>query len=133
VNFFVCKFEVAEGFTTWGEVMADPDRPDLGPDNNNPIDVTRDDAPGAWPGAASSAVSDIDEPVPARIGRYRILRLLGEGGMGAVYEAEQDLPHRMVALKLIRAGYAGPEILRRFENEAQALGRLHHPGIAQNL
>ena len=51
--------------------------------------------------------------------------------MGAVYEAEQDLPHRTVALKLIRAGYASAEMLRRFENEAQALGRLQHPGIAQ--
>jgi tetratricopeptide (TPR) repeat protein/predicted Ser/Thr protein kinase len=68
---------------------------------------------------------------PERIGRYRILRLLGEGGMGAVYEAEQENPHRTVALKVIRAGFADPEMVRRFENEAQALGRLHHPGIAQ--
>jgi hypothetical protein len=51
--------------------------------------------------------------------------------MGAVYEAEQENPHRTVALKVIRAGYADPEMVRRFENEAQALGRLHHPGIAQ--
>jgi serine/threonine protein kinase len=65
------------------------------------------------------------------MGRYRILRLLGGGGMGAVYEAEQDFPHRTVALKVIRAGYASGEMLRRFENETQALGRLQHPGIAQ--
>ncbi len=51
--------------------------------------------------------------------------------MGAVYEAEQENPHRTVALKVIRAGYADSELVRRFENEAQALGRLHHPGIAQ--
>ncbi len=51
--------------------------------------------------------------------------------MGAVYEAEQEFPHRTVALKVIRAGYATREMLRRFENEAQALGRLQHPGIAQ--
>jgi eukaryotic-like serine/threonine-protein kinase len=51
--------------------------------------------------------------------------------MGAVYEAEQEFPHRTVALKVIRAGYATGEMLRRFENEAQALGRLQHPGIAQ--
>ena len=69
--------------------------------------------------------------LPAVIGRYRIIRLLGEGGMGAVYEAEQEQPRRRVALKAIRAGLASPEMLRRFEHEAQALGRLHHPGIAQ--
>ena len=69
--------------------------------------------------------------IPKFIGRYRILRLLGEGGMGAVYEAEQDQPRRLVALKVIRAAWAGPELIRRFEQESQALARLHHPGIAQ--
>jgi len=70
-------------------------------------------------------------PHPASIGRYRIIRLLGEGGMGAVYEAEQDQPRRRVALKMIRSGWASPEMLCRFELEFQVLGRLHHPGIAQ--
>lgn len=51
--------------------------------------------------------------------------------MGSVYEAEQEVPHRTVALKLIRAGYADAEMLRRFDAETQALGRLQHPGIAQ--
>jgi serine/threonine protein kinase len=68
---------------------------------------------------------------PSSIGRYRILRLLGEGGMGAVYEAEQEEPRRVVALKVIRLGLATPERLRRFRHESQALGRLQHPGIAQ--
>jgi hypothetical protein len=68
---------------------------------------------------------------PETLGRYRILRLLGEGGMGAVYEAEQDQPHRTVALKVIKPGFATTELLRRFERESQALGRLQHPGIAQ--
>src|SRR3984957_5213526 len=69
--------------------------------------------------------------LPSHIGRFRVIRLLGEGGMGLVYEAEQDNPRRTVALKVIRAGYADGVMLRRFENETQALGRLHHPGIAQ--
>jgi non-specific serine/threonine protein kinase/serine/threonine-protein kinase len=51
--------------------------------------------------------------------------------MGAVYEAEQEQPRRTVALKVIKAAWAGPELIRRFELESQALGRLHHPGIAQ--
>src|SRR4051794_36472528 len=69
--------------------------------------------------------------LPARIGRYRLIRLLGEGGMGVVYEAEQDHPRRIVALKVIRPGLASPSLLQRFRHESQILGRLHHPGIAQ--
>jgi tetratricopeptide (TPR) repeat protein/predicted Ser/Thr protein kinase len=90
-------------------------------------------------GAAPDELTSVDGICPTRsvgeipnfIGRYRILRLLGEGGMGAVYEAEQDQPRRLVALKVIRAAWAGPELIRRFEQESQALARLHHPGIAQ--
>jgi WD40 repeat protein/predicted Ser/Thr protein kinase len=68
---------------------------------------------------------------PHHVGRYRVLRLLGEGGMGAVYEAEQDSPHRPVALKVIRPGRLAPALLKRFAHEVEILGRLHHPGIAQ--
>jgi predicted Ser/Thr protein kinase len=57
--------------------------------------------------------------------------LLGEGGMGTVYQAEQQNPHRIVALKVIKLGIASDQSLRRFEQEAEALGRLQHPGIAQ--
>jgi tetratricopeptide (TPR) repeat protein len=86
--------------------------------------------------AAGSFLEPRDEPrpecpIPAAIGRYRILRLIGEGGMGLVYEAEQQQPRRTVALKVIKGGLAGPETLRRFEQEAQVLGSLQHPGIAQ--
>jgi WD40 repeat protein/predicted Ser/Thr protein kinase len=77
-----------------------------------------------------SATLAAGPPLPAGIGRYRILRLLGEGGMGAVYEAEQDNPRRLVALKVIRPGLLTPELRKRFAHEAQLLGRLHHPGIA---
>jgi len=67
---------------------------------------------------------------PGRIGPFRILTVLGEGGMGRVYEAEQDQPRRMVALKVIRPGIASAQGLARFERESQVLGRLQHPGIA---
>jgi eukaryotic-like serine/threonine-protein kinase len=70
-------------------------------------------------------------PLGSRYGSFRPIRLLGHGGMGAVYEAEQDSPHRIVALKVIRPGLASPELVRRFEQESLALGRLQHPGIAQ--
>jgi serine/threonine protein kinase/tetratricopeptide (TPR) repeat protein len=69
--------------------------------------------------------------LPRQIGHYRILRKIGEGGMGIVYEAEQERPRRTVALKVIRPGVVTQELLRRFEHEAQVLGRLQHPGIAQ--
>jgi tetratricopeptide (TPR) repeat protein len=69
--------------------------------------------------------------LPAKIGSYLILRRLGQGGMGTVYEAEQEHPRRVVALKVIKPGLASPELLHRFERESRALGRLHHPGIAQ--
>jgi serine/threonine protein kinase len=65
------------------------------------------------------------------IGRYRIVRLIGDGGMGAVYEAEQESPRRTVALKLVKPEFTSLELLRRFEQESRALGRLQHPGIAQ--
>jgi eukaryotic-like serine/threonine-protein kinase len=69
--------------------------------------------------------------LPKEIGHYKIVRRIGEGGMGTVYEAEQERPRRTVALKVIRPGFATPNLLRRFEQESQALGRLQHPGIAQ--
>lgn len=69
--------------------------------------------------------------LPRRIGSYRIVRCLGEGGMGIVYEAEQDTPRRPVALKVIRGGgYVDEHHVRLFQREAQALARLRHPGIA---
>jgi hypothetical protein len=84
---------------------------------------------------ATYAGSDAEAPVQqasiGKVGRYTITRLIGEGGMGAVYEAEQDQPRRTVALKVIKPGLASPELLRRFAQESQALGRLQHPGIAQ--
>jgi hypothetical protein len=71
-----------------------------------------------------------DRPLPDRIGSFRILRILGWGGMGVVYLAEQDVPRRPVALKVLRAD-AAPLLLDRFRREQEVLGRLHHPGIAQ--
>jgi CHASE2 domain-containing sensor protein len=57
--------------------------------------------------------------------------VLAAGGMGTVYLAVQDQPHRAVALKLLTRGVASASVERRFEFESQILGHLHHPGIAQ--
>ena len=69
--------------------------------------------------------------IPERIGEYRILGIAGRGGMGTVYEAEQETPRRRVALKVVDLGLADAHVLRRFEVETEVLGRLDHPGIAQ--
>ena len=69
---------------------------------------------------------------PERIGPYRLIEVLGHGGMGVVYLAEQEEPvRRHVALKLIKLGMDTREVLSRFESERQALAILNHPNVAQ--
>jgi tetratricopeptide (TPR) repeat protein/predicted Ser/Thr protein kinase len=71
-------------------------------------------------------------PHPERIGPYRIVEVLGEGGMGVVYLAEQTEPvSRRVALKILRPGVDSPEVLARFDGERQALAVMDHPYIAK--
>lgn len=65
------------------------------------------------------------------IGRYRVKAVIGRGGMGTVYEAVQEQPHRTVALKVMRHCVAAQSTLRRFRFEAEILGHLRHPNIAQ--
>lgn len=69
--------------------------------------------------------------VPRQIGDYKILRVLGVGGMSIVYAALQNQPRRMVALKVMKQGTTTSVSLRRFRREIEILGRLHHPYIAQ--
>jgi non-specific serine/threonine protein kinase/serine/threonine-protein kinase len=69
--------------------------------------------------------------MPQRIGHYTIQSVIASGGMGTVFKAVQESPHRTVALKVMKAGVNSAAELRRFEFEAQLLGRLRHPGIAQ--
>jgi len=69
--------------------------------------------------------------VTDRIDSYHLLRVLGEGGMGIVYLAEQEQPiQRQVALKIIKPGIASPAAVARFESERQALAVMEHPNIA---
>jgi serine/threonine protein kinase/Tfp pilus assembly protein PilF len=72
-----------------------------------------------------------DAPIPDRIDGFRILRLLGQGGMGSVFEAEQDEPRRRVALKVLRGTAHTDELqVRMFRREVETLARLRHPNIA---
>ena len=76
-----------------------------------------------------------DAPLPSlvgkRIGAFTLTRLIAAGGMGAVYEADQDHPRRQVAVKVMKAGLTSAEALKRFGYESEILARLRHPGIAQ--
>lgn len=95
-------------------------------------DVALGDFLQAAPSEVEGACAEAGVPaVPERIGRYRILRVIGAGGMGVVYEAAQESPNRKVALKLLQPGWLSASLLKRFEHEAEVLGRLRHPGIAQ--
>ncbi|HEV3117397.1 MAG TPA: serine/threonine-protein kinase [Gemmataceae bacterium] len=95
------------------------------------IQIVNDAASTVAPSREACWTGEAERPLPTHIGRYRVLRMLGEGGMGMVYEAEQENPRRTVALKVIKPGFASAELRRRFEQESSALGRLQHPGIAQ--
>jgi eukaryotic-like serine/threonine-protein kinase len=78
--------------------------------------------------APELTISGADGPLPAarapgpsvQVGRYRVLRRIAEGGMGVVYEAEQDSPRRPVALKVVRPGCAFPGLGKRLTHEAPA-------------
>ena len=106
-----------------------------------------DESPGDLPAGECEETRDFEGPfepdgdpdrtldspssVPHRIGDYRILGVIGEGGMGIVYEAEQAHPQRPVALKVIRGGaFVTDQQVRMFQREAQTLARLRHPNIA---
>ncbi len=81
---------------------------------------------------ADLANEPIDSPaLPNQIAGYRIVRQVGEGGMGIIYEAQQESPQRRVALKVLRPGFINRDMLKRFQHEAHVLGQLQHQGIAQ--
>jgi [protein-PII] uridylyltransferase len=96
-------------------------------------DVTAHDAIESADGAFMASARPPDAP-PAKIGPYFVLEPIGEGGMGEVYLAEQIEPvRRRVAIKLLRTGFAGRDMMARFDVERQTLALLDHPNIARIL
>lgn len=95
------------------------------------VDVFLPDRPGlAAP--ESAEIPPQDEPAGSRVGRYKLLQKIGEGGCGTVYMAEQDEPvRRRVALKVIKLGMDTKAVIARFEAERQALALMDHPNIAK--
>jgi eukaryotic-like serine/threonine-protein kinase len=86
------------------------------------------------PGRQKTMIIPITEQPGDRIGRYKILQQIGEGGCGVVYMAEQEEPvRRRVALKVIKLGMDTKSVIARFEAERQALALMDHPNIAKVL
>ena len=86
------------------------------------------------PEEPKAIVVPITEKPGDRIGRYKLLQQIGEGGCGTVYMAEQTEPvHRRVALKVIKLGMDTKQVIARFEAERQALALMDHPNIAKVL
>jgi len=91
------------------------------------------DAPAVDPNA-TLASSPASESPGTKIGRYKVLQEIGEGGFGSVYMAEQEEPvRRKVALKIIKLGMDTKQVIARFEAERQALALMDHPNIAKVL
>jgi serine/threonine protein kinase/tetratricopeptide (TPR) repeat protein len=86
------------------------------------------------PPPGREAAQPVAEGPGSRIGPYKLLQQLGEGGMGIAYMAEQEQPvRRRVALKVIKAGMDSAQVIARFEQERQALALMDHPHIAKVL
>ena len=89
---------------------------------------------GATMDEVTAYLAKPSESTNSRIGPYKLLQLIGEGGMGAVYLAEQEKPvRRRVALKIIKPGTDSVEFIARFEAERQALALMDHQSIARVL
>jgi non-specific serine/threonine protein kinase/serine/threonine-protein kinase len=99
----------------------------LASDDSNAVDLLHTPVYRTLGVAGATAPAD----TPETVGPYKILGVLGEGGMGIVYLAEQTEPlRRRVALKLIRFGMDTKQVLARFEAERQALAMMNHPNVA---
>lgn len=117
------------------EADADPGR--RSPVSRDRIGALLGEAAGSLLGDAAGSPAD---PPPGadppslegrRIGPYRVIRRIGQGGMGAVYLAEREDVSKQVALKLVRGALGAPELAQRFLLERRVLARLEHPGIAR--
>src|SRR6266571_6206702 len=90
--------------------------------------------PSFSPGIEAELARLKPEEAGDRIGAYKLLQQIGEGGFGVVWMAEQEQPvRRRVALKIIKMGMDTKEVIARFEQERQALAMMDHPNIAKVL
>ena len=106
--------------------------PELPPTSVCPSNSDEPDRTGQYEGSATPFSGDAVEAGTIIAGKYKLLQAIGEGGMGAVWMAQQIEPvKRLVALKLIKAGMDSKTVIARFEAERQALSMMDHPNIAR--
>ncbi len=106
--------------------------PELPPTAVRPSNSDEPDRTGQYEGAPTPLSGDDVEAGTIIAGKYKLLQAIGEGGMGAVWMAQQIEPvKRLVALKLIKAGMDSKTVIARFEAERQALSMMDHPNIAR--
>ena len=101
----------------------------IGGATTSPGSIDRDASFGF--GSHARAAAAVPDLVGDTVGGVRITRIIADGGMGRVYEGVQESPRRRVAVKVLRPDLVSADQLRRFAFEAEILGRLRHPGIAQ--
>ncbi|MHC4439409.1 MAG: serine/threonine protein kinase, partial [Planctomycetota bacterium] len=95
------------------------------------LSVGLEEENGGKEATATASLEQIMEKPGGQVGRYKLLSVLGEGGMGIVYLAEQQHPiKRRVALKVVKPGMDSKRVIKRFEAERQTLALLDHPNIA---
>ncbi len=116
-------------------MTTEPNEPNPSPDDDlekqNETELPTDTTPpNTWMRDLESP-QDAPHHIPDRIGPYTISAVIGQGGMGTVYKAMQESPRRSVALKVVKKGVTSRSARKRFEYEAQTLGRLRHENIAQ--
>ena len=117
--------QLLKAFNEAGSFMAAPPGQEIAP-----IGATQTPANGSPP--AFSGPRPVVEGPGDRIGPYKLLERIGEGGMGIVFMAEQEAPvRRKVALKIIKPGMDSSHVIARFEAERQALALMDHPNIAR--
>ncbi len=99
---------------------------------NRLFSIGQEESPSERQDSRTDALDIFMEKPGSRIGRYELLSILGEGGMGVVYLAKQHQPvQRQVAIKIVKPGMDSKRVIVRFEAERQALALLDHPNIAQ--
>ena len=103
------------------------DDSDEGSDNGGHSDASLSELPPSIPGVPEG--DTVTPSQPQKVGRYRIVRLLGEGGFGSVYLAEDETLRRHVAIKVPRLGANAKRLEKEFLTEARQLAQLNHPGI----
>jgi serine/threonine protein kinase len=110
------------------------DEPDLRQRIEKLLAAKQDENGNAAVAATREHVEVPTDTIGSKIGPYKLLQRLGEGGMGVVYLAEQEHPvKRRVALKIIKTGMDSAQVAARFEQERQALAMMDHPNIAKVL